>query len=348
MGLNYTPLPSELALMSRLEGTKKTHLDLNSEQLSNLFIKSSLLVEAVTFIREEFWLKNQKQLEPYHQVLSELFQKSLVSLLYFRKFFIDQGEVQLKHIELRAKKTQDEVIELILEQNTVEQQSFLIHSLKEMLGYFLEEEHQVYRGIRLYRTFEKLDKVLNLEYQFEKSSQVDIESNERLYQGAGVNVQSGYSSILLVLDYLQLKKGDIFVDLGSGYGRVCLVGALINTESIFIGYEFVKHRVDSGCRACQNLDLEDNLVFICQDLSQNAFRLPVADVYYLYDPFSKETYKKVLLQIEKISKIKVVKIVTKGNAKSWLQELADKNRWDKPIEIDNGNLCIFISKNIAF
>jgi hypothetical protein len=348
-------LPSEKLILKKLNYSKickaskvfKLSKDdskgLTSVELANVFVKASLLFSAIEFIREEVWLTNQEENQSYEMSLDKFFVDQLSSIKFLKGFLLEQGEKQLRHIQINSKKIVEDILEEILVDKNSIQKSFLIQCLKEMLIHFQEEESRDGRGMRLYRTFEKIDEIFQLDYQQDKNMLVDHETNERLYQGSGVNVQSGYSTILLAFEALNLKKGQIFIDLGSGYGRVPLVGALLRPDVNFIGYEYVDHRVESGNSASQKFGLEESLKFIAQDLSLDSFKVPVADIYYLYDPFSKETYEYVLNQIVDISKNRKIKIVTKGNAREWLMEIAQTNRWAEPILIDNANLCIFES-----
>lgn len=77
-----------------------------------------------------------------------------------------------------------------------------------------EEEGDL--GPRLYRTFDSIDHIFNFNYLSARELSVpeaQMNSSERLY-------------------------------IGSGYGRVGLVFSILNPELGFIGYEFVKNRVD--------------------------------------------------------------------------------------------------------
>ena len=199
------------------------------------------------------------------------------------------------------------------------------------------------QGIRLYRTFDKLDEIFALNYQLDLDMLVDHESKERLYQRSGVGVQSGYSTILLALNRMEAPIGSTVVDLGSGYGRVGLVCSLIRPDIKFLGYEYVPHRVDISNNATAAFGLEESLRFKVQDLSLKSFSVPIADFYYLYDPFSEETYKYILDQIVRISQERDITIVTKGNARNWLVRIAKEHSWASPIYIDDSNLCIFRS-----
>ena len=201
-----------------------------------------------------------------------------------------------------------------------------------------------HKGPCLYRTLDRLDEILGLDYSLDKGASIKNYGGERLYVGSGIGVQSGYSTILLALNHLNIGSGGRIVDLGSGYGRVGLVSALLRPDLDFIGYEYVPHRVQVANEACNTLGLTSHLGFKVQDLSHESFMIPEADVFYLYDPFTEETYAKMLKQMVNLSLKNKITIVTKGNAKGWLSKISLDYHWPPPMEIDGGNLCIFKSQ----
>jgi hypothetical protein len=330
---------------------------LNAIQMSHLYISSALLVTMMAFLKEQVWLKNKEDniLESktsYHEFISPFFLDELLPVLFLKDFLTLSGEKNIRKIGLDSQNIESKILTLITNRSNSERKTFVIHSLVEMNIHFLLEEkkqnraepHEGHQGPQLYRTFDKLDVVLNLDYQLDRDMVIDHSAKERLYAGSGVGVQSGYSTILLALSEVNLKKAAKVIDLGSGYGRVGLVCSLLRPDIDFVGYEFVPHRVEIGNKASTFLGLEKSLSFKVQDLSLEDFKIPQADVYYLYDPFTKETYHHVLNQILSISKTRKISIVTKGNARGWLMEIAKKNSWPDAAYLDGGNLCVFRSE----
>jgi len=348
---------SEIALLELLKGNPfDFSSSLNPYQIANLFINSAYLVSAMEFIKEELWLKNRedKQFETstsYDAFLITLFGDDLQVITFLQEFLITSGAGNIKKISQQSQKVEALVLEFIIKQSAEDQKLFAIQSLRRMSILFVQEEIQQQRqsqsmghkGVRLYRTFDNLDLVFNLNYQSDKEMIVDYAVRERLYQGSGVGVQSGYSSILLALHSLDVKPGAAVVDLGSGYGRVGIVCSLLRPDIFFTGYEYVPHRVKISNNASRLFGLQMGLNFEAQDLSLESFAIPDADVYYLYDPFTKETYLHVLRQIVEISQHKKITIVTKGNARNWLTDIGNENNWPLPQSFDHGNLCIFRS-----
>lgn len=327
---------------------------LNSQQMAYLYTHCALLVTVMDYLKEQLWLSKKNDLSlnietTYIDFISPLFQNELLPLTFLKDFLIESAEEGMKELITHSKEIEGRAIELIKSRSSEEQKDFLITSLKQMNGYFItEEENQFGRdqdlghnGLRLYRTFDQIDELFDLNYQMDREMVVDHDNPERLYQRAGVGVQSGYSTILLALHYGHVKEGARIIDLGSGYGRVGLVYALLRPDIEFIGYEYVPHRVDISNKASYELGLQERLQFITQDLSIASFIIPEADVYYLYDPFTEETYHFVLKKIIEISKKRNITVVTKGNANHWLSKIAKDNGWPQGLVIDYGNLCIF-------
>lgn len=329
---------------------------LNPEQMALLYTNSALLVTIMGFLKEQLWLSNKKDRRngeetSYEDFITPLFNKELTSILFLKDFLIESGPKKMKKITKDSEIIESKVLSLMMERSSIDQKAFVIKSLVDMTKHFLKEEEDQtetlqsmgHQGLRLYRTFDNLDTLFELDYKLEENLVFDPTTKERLYEGAGVGVQSGYSTILLALHNIDLKQGGKIIDLGSGYGRVGLVCSLLRPDIDFTGFEYVPHRVENSNLTCKSLDLQESLNFKTQDLSLESFKIPKADVYYLYDPFTKETYHYVLKQIVEVSKNRKVTIVTKGNASKWLNEIAIENSWPSPLLLDEGNIHIYNS-----
>lgn len=330
--------------------------ELSPEQIAHLYVNSALLVEALGFFKEQLWLQDKRDIEnevkvTFEGFLSKLINEEVEGVLFLKDFLVSSGRDQISALLKKVNIIENTTLDYICSGSSEDLKVFATSALKEMEALYLVEERSKqardqslgYEGLRLYRTFDKLDRIFNLDYQLDLDMQVDHNAKERLYQRSGVGVQSGYSTILLALHSIDALPGSTIVDLGSGYGRVGLVCSLMRPDLNFIGYEYVPHRVENSEIACKNLALSDSLSFKVQDLSLATFTIPDASCYYLYDPFSEETYKYVLEQIVEVSRKRKVTIVTKGNARNWLLKISQDHNWPKPAYIDESNLCIFKS-----
>lgn len=329
--------------------------EVGSIQLANIFLNLALVQSSVDFIKEQCWIakNNHSEEKTYENILTPFFLRELAHLDFLSETFLEKEEKGLSSLKKKSLRLEKELISHAIIQDLDFKKAFINHVLSEMTVHYLyEEENRLkedqddFRGVELYRIFDRLDEFFELDYTLDREMKSTSEHNERIFSNSGVGVQSGYSTILLALNHLELKDGMQLVELGSGYGRVGLVSALLRPKLNILGYEFVPHRVEVSQKSCKSLGLLNNLEFKVQDLSEKSFRLPEADIFYMYDPFNAATYEIMISQILEISKKKKVAIVTKGNAKKWFLDNLDTLQWPAPEVIDNGNLCIFSSSTI--
>jgi hypothetical protein len=193
----------------------------------------------------------------------------------------------------------------------------------------------------MYRTFDGMDHVLGISYESDIGMRRPQGTEERLYEGAGLGVQSSFTTIIVALEALAPPPNASFIDLGSGYGRVGLVVGLLRPDIDFTGFEFVEHRVAVSIASTVRCGLSTHVHFKTQDLSAPDFKIPVADVYYLFDPFSRETYEHVFAQIVEIGSTRDVAVLTKGHAGTWFAEACAGKNWIVGKEFDEGTLRIF-------
>ncbi|EQC52197.1 methyltransferase domain protein [Bacteriovorax sp. DB6_IX] len=346
-------LSQETILNSFLSDNLINYDELESKTIAEVYILSAFLKTACDYLKEQLWLIKNETHENHDTVSSfytTAFQEDLKTLNFLKDILIS-NKGSYKKTRKKALTMEHNALNYIAKEPRTQRKTFLIKALEEMSQFYNVEERAQegrlqslgHNGPRLYRTFDNIDDLFNLNYTKELDIEFDPNEKERLYAGAGVGVQSGYSTILLALENLNLSEGDRIIDLGSGYGRVGLVYSLLRPDLEIIGYEFVSERVDIANEAKNDLNLSDSLAFYAQDLSLDSFELPIAEVYYLYDPFTAETYEYILNQIVEVSKKQKVTIVTKGNAREKLVAVSRKNGWPEPLLIDESNLCIFTS-----
>lgn len=320
----------------------------SASALAEMYVDLAFLETALGFLQDEQWLRKE---ENSHEICESLFRKELNSLSYLRNLLSLSSKKNISLTQQKALRLQESLLEEMRQRSRAEQKIFLTTSLHKMSHLFLFEEalqdekkiEGKHLGFSLYRTFDGLDKIFELNYEADIGMKQDLAMQERLYEGAGVGVQSGYSTVLTALSHLSLKSGDRFIDLGSGYGRVGLVVGLMHPEVDFTGYEFVPHRVQISNQSSARLMMSGHVHFHAQDLSLKDFKIPEAEVYYLYDPFNAETYGHVLSQLVALSRAKEIVVITKGNARGWLEDIARNEGWKQPQEFDGSNLCVFHS-----
>lgn len=326
---------------------------LPTSNLAQLYVDNNFLNVFLKFVKEAHWIESQQGFVlNFKNFITPLLACEFENMSFLHAFLESLQIENLKNLQNKThffelsilkeltKRSYDEKI--IFSQQVL----FLISELFEFENKIsLQKESEFKKlGFTLYRAYDSLDEVFDLSYKAEANVKMDFQTNERLYEGAGVGVQSGYSTVLTALRYLKPEKNSRFIDLGSGYGRIGIVIGLLRPDIDFIGYEYVPQRVDIANQSAVHFKIDQSVHFITQDLSSHQFQIPEAEIYYLYDPFSEATYKYVLDQLMKISQKKKIVIVTKGNARDWIMEITQKNGWEKPVEFDNRNLSLFSSR----
>jgi hypothetical protein len=91
-----------------------------------------------------------------------------------------------------------------------------------------------------------------------------------------------YSELLEIFHRLPIKKNDLLVDLGAGYGRAGLVLKKFYPEAKYWGVEYVAQRVEEGSRIFKKYHcLQATLIH--GDLTDDKLQIPEAKFYFLYD-----------------------------------------------------------------
>jgi hypothetical protein len=115
-----------------------------------------------------------------------------------------------------------------------------------------------------------------------------------------------YAELDLACELLKPKPGELFVDLGAGYGRLGLVLNEKYPGVKFLGYELVKERVDEGNRILGGNQL------VTMDLMASNFELPIAEYYFLYDFGKTEHIRRIMAKFEKLADTHHFKLIARG------------------------------------
>lgn len=339
-----------------LSGTSFRHeilKSLRSSEAAELLTISFFLESACSALIERHWLilKNKRSDQNLFQTFLRLaLSRELLPIGFLEPLSGDLTPLGLKAIASESRKVTSAMIAYFREANSEDYRALLRETIREMSTLCRFEENLNAADDRLppslYRAFDRLDEILTL--QFELDAGMSTNLKERLYEGAGCGVQTSYAQIFSVLENLHLAPDAHIIDLGSGFGRFGLVAGLLREDVQFTGYEFVGHRVGSARASSIRAGLEKRIRFYEQDLADANFEIPAADVYYMYDPFSEETYKKVLRRLLEIGRQRVVRVVTKGHAGEWFAKTAPLHEWKTPMKFDHGILWIFQSIGPSF
>jgi SAM-dependent methyltransferase len=116
-----------------------------------------------------------------------------------------------------------------------------------------------------------------------------------------------YRVLAQISDQLKFKRGDSLIDLGSGLGRVGIVLGLLNPQLKFLGFELMTERHQQAQNASRRLGLSRRINFICGDLSRTL--IPNASYYYLFNPFSYLTLRRVFQELYRNSEKKKIRVL---------------------------------------
>ncbi len=257
---------------------------------------------------------------------------------------------------MNKKQTQTQILEIEMNKFILSIQSnFDIESKRELLKLLFQSMHQVlsieetqdsklinkyFERFSFFRSFDFIDEIIGINYSPDINQKSIPMQKERLYEGAGVGVQSSYSTLFQIYKNVDLFQNASVIDLGSGYGRLGFYLNILRPDIHFTGYEFLDCRVNQANENLKNIFSSNNSQFLTQDLSKTDFKLPDADFYYLYDPFTDSTYQLIMDQLVEISRRKNITIISKGNSKIWLRSIEEKMIDYHIRSIDNDHIVI--------
>ncbi len=157
----------------------------------------------------------------------------------------------------------------------------------------------------------------------EKQNKVDYQSMRIRGSFEYSHTQTHYSILMDLFNYLSPKKGERFIDIGSGFGRVGLFIGLCFPDLEYLGFELVAGRVDCSNEVKLRNRFE-NIEFQTQDLLEPNFEIPDGDYYFLYDPLEKEELKNFYKKLQSRPGHKVIAF---GGYDDFILEYLDSCPW---------------------
>lgn len=353
---------SQLTLLKALQEGETADLE-NSEptDLAETYVIAAFFTNMMCHLRDRLWLfcrESDQGPQDFLGFLRRAFGSELAPISFLSPVVNEPSRGSLKRLEAQGKSVVSEISRIVASYEVSDYRLFLKDAMLKMAELSRFESSLKFEGPftpasepldnSLYRTFDAMDDILGIEYSRDRGMKFDPTRKERLYEGAGAGVQTSYGSLLIALDKIRPAQGARVIDLGSGYGRVGFVIGLLRPDIQFTGYEFVGHRVESAQSSAMRAGISDHVRFITQDLSDKEFVIPEAEVYYMYDPFTNDTYHHVFQRLKEIARDLPITIVTKGNAADrFLETVFDEEQWMKRESFDSGTLSLFRSRPIA-
>ncbi len=147
----------------------------------------------------------------------------------------------------------------------------------------------------------------------------NFENPQEFWIGLDIqSLQTPYSEIVEMINFLNPNPGDLWLDLGAAYGRMGLILGLLRPMVQFTGYEFIQQRVDEGNRVlklwkCHLSEIKQ------ADISSDDFELERSDLYFLYDFGSKKAVYRILEKLRTIAAKRPIRVIARGRGvRNWL------------------------------
>jgi len=139
-------------------------------------------------------------------------------------------------------------------------------------------------------------------------------------------LQTPYSEISHFLSLLKKYELKTVVDLGAGYGRVGIVMNAIFPQASFIGFEILDVRLEEATRIFNRLELS-NCEMRSQNILDESFQIPKADLYFIYDFSDPQDLKVILDKLSKKFFTERFFIIAKGEGVRSLIQLKYPQFW---------------------
>jgi len=145
--------------------------------------------------------------------------------------------------------------------------------------------------------------------------------DESLPRGAVPYLPAAIDDVLAALAGVPVGPTDVFVDIGSGLGRVVLLAHLL-TGAKGVGIEIQKGLVQAARHVASELGLAD-VSFRRADAAELELE---GTVFFLYSPLTGEPLRRVLISLRNLAERQRIVICTVGlslHHESWLSPRAD-------------------------
>ena len=188
--------------------------------------------------------------------------------------------------------------------------------------------------LQKYRAYDRVSDDSNKKQHF-KGTQVWIGLHPQA-------LQTPYCDIYDAFAFLKDIPIEHVVDIGAGYGRVGLVLSVLYPKAKFTGYEVVKQRQLEGNRVFSKLGLLNSYIEH-RDVLDPGFRLPQADVYFIYDFSEKEDVLLILKKLVQKIPGKKFYLIVRGERVDYLMKYKFKQIWKCCFKMRESDLKIYTS-----
>ncbi len=144
--------------------------------------------------------------------------------------------------------------------------------------------------------------IFDVEDQMEALSDEDFSKIESQWSAVntGEDITTPFFILKKIYDHINFEDKSSIVDLGSGHGFPSILFGALNPSLNITGYDIVLEKVNGAKQSADRLNL-CNIRFHSQDLSSSHFKMPIANYYYLFNPFNKEVADQIAAKLFSIA-----------------------------------------------
>jgi len=194
----------------------------------------------------------------------------------------------------------------------------IIHELLTLPQSYSEAKQQAKRLDQIFGfEFQEIEKALVLKKADLQKAKDDRE--RQFWIGLDIQaLQTPYSEIVEMIQKINPKAEDTWMDLGAGYGRIGLILGLLCSDVYFRGYEYISERVFEGNRIREKWQIQNGGLYQA-DLIHDPIELHQGDVFFLYDFGSRSDVYKVLEKLKQVAAVKSIQVIARGRGvKNWI------------------------------
>jgi SAM-dependent methyltransferase len=154
-----------------------------------------------------------------------------------------------------------------------------------------------------------------------------LDDGPALPQGCVPYLPCAVDAVLRAVELAGVRPGDVFVDLGSGVGRVAALAHLLTGASA-VGVEIQPHLVAASRELLERVGLE-RVSAVEGDAAVLAQRLAIGTVFFLYCPFGGERLERVLDGLQSLAQTHPLRVCCVDlllPERAWLTPVASAHR----------------------
>jgi SAM-dependent methyltransferase len=201
----------------------------------------------------------------------------------------------------------------------------LVYKILRHIRQYVEDVCLAHRAL-VVRSFDTVrEHCQDKKFEIETEGRYLFEDELSLYSDAVVYVPTPFSRLKTIIEYIQLKPEDIFLDFGCGKGRVILYVSMHRLKKV-VGIELNPELFAMAKNNLEHFKFKKTPVELVHGDAVN-YSIKDENIFFFFDPFGRKTFQRVIENIRNslTENPRAVRIVYYGpqyqnflNEQSWL------------------------------